>query len=82
MVHDKVTDPKIFTDIGSNNPMPKIMTNLRAHWVEGVNKQFIPLNHAFETVGITEYRKQADQALWTFLNLERLFSMFTLKYIS
>ena len=54
MIYKKVTDSSIFTDIGTSNPMPGIMNKLREHWVLAVKSGFIPLDHACNTVGITE----------------------------
>ena len=54
MIRKKLTDPKIFTDIGTTNPMPKIMSLLRQHWVTAVKMDIIPLDHAKKTVGITD----------------------------
>ncbi|KAL5257832.1 hypothetical protein ACHWQZ_G012689 [Mnemiopsis leidyi] len=47
-------DSSIYTDLGTNDPMPAIMTKLRAHWVEAVNEGYISLELAKEVVGITE----------------------------
>ncbi|KAL5270915.1 hypothetical protein ACHWQZ_G001543 [Mnemiopsis leidyi] len=32
MIKSKLGDSSIYTDLGTNNPMPAIMTKLRAHW--------------------------------------------------
>ena len=54
MIKSKLGDSSIYTDLGTNNPMPEIMTKLRAHWVEAVKEGYISLDLAKEVVGITE----------------------------
>ena len=54
MILSKLTDPRIYADLGVVNPMPSIMTKLRTHWVDAVRKGFIPLKLAKDTVGITQ----------------------------
>ena len=54
MIKSKLGDSNIYTDLGTSNPMPAIMTKLRAHWVEAVKEGYISLELAREVVGITE----------------------------
>ena len=54
MIKSKLGDSSIYTDLGTTNSMPAIMTKLRAHWVKAVNENYISLELAKEVVGITD----------------------------
>lgn len=54
MIGKKLQDPRNYDCLGSKNPLPAIMSELRAHWIKGVQKELIPFNMVRNTVGITE----------------------------
>ena len=54
MIKSKLQDQDLYTDLGSENPMPAIMKKLRDHWVTVVMNNHISITIAREVVGITE----------------------------
>ena len=54
MIAEKVQDESKFECLGTTNPLPGYKSELLMHWVEGVQKGFIPLSMAARTVGITK----------------------------